>query len=148
MRSVSVRLEDIKNMVLCIGYVGENEHTRVTFDAMKMYAQYPHASVSLTVQPPEGDAYPAVIERDGDLVIWEVTDSDLIHEGSGELQLSFTAGEKVAKTYIGRFRVSRSIIPTGEIPEPLDDFLTRAGAALTAIPETIDTALEDRKSVV
>ena len=142
MRSVTVRLEDLKNVVINIGFVGENEHTRLTVICSKMYAQYPHAAASMTVQPPAGAAYPAVIERDGDNVIWDVTDSDLAAEGSGEIQLSFTTGKTVAKTYVGRTKVMRSIIPTGEITDPLDDFLTRAGAALTAIPETIDEAFE------
>ena len=146
MRSVSVRLDDLRTMILNLGFVGENEHTRVLIDAKKMYDQYPTASASLTVQPPEGEAYPAVIERDGDFVVWDIVDSNLTEEGNGELQLAFTVGEVVAKTYIGRFRVCRSIIPTGEIPDPLDDFLTRAGAALTAIPETIDTALAEAKA--
>lgn len=145
MRSVTVRLEDLKTMILNLGYVGENEHRQIRFDAKKMYDEYPHASASLTVAPAEGESYPAVIERDGDFVIWTITDSDLTAEGDGELQLSFTYGETVAKTYIGRCRVCRSIVPTGDIPDPLDDFLTRAGAALTAIPETIDAALEEAK---
>lgn len=133
-------------MILNLGYVGENEHRQIRFDAKKMYDEYPHASASLTVAPAEGESYPAVIERDGDFVIWTITDSDLNAEGDGELQLSFTYGETVAKSYIGRFKVSRSIVPTGEIPEGIDDFLTRAGAALTAIPETIDEALAEAKA--
>lgn len=145
MRSVSLRLEDMRTMVLNLGYVGENEHTRVQIDAKKMYDQYPNASASLTVCPPAGESYPAVIERDGDYVIWDIVDSYLTDEGSGEFQLSFTTGETVAKTFIGRFRVCRSIVPTGTIPSGLDDFLTRAGAALTAIPETINEALQEAK---
>ena len=145
MRFVSLRLEDMRTMVLNLGYVGENEHTRVQIDAKKMYDQYPNASASLTVCPPAGESYPAVIERDGDYVIWDIVDSYLTDEGSGEFQLSFTTGETVAKTYIGRFRVCRSIVPTGTIPSGLDDFLTRAGAALTAIPETINEALQEAK---
>ena len=146
MRSVTVRLDDMRTTVLNLGYVGENEHTQIRIDSKKMFDQYPTASPSLTVCPPEGESYPAVIERDGDLVLWTITDSDLVHEGSGEIQLSFTVSEVVAKSYIGRFRVSRSIMPTGEIPEGIDDFLTRAGAALTAIPETIDEALAEAKA--
>jgi len=146
MRTATVRLDDLRTTVLNLGYVGENEHTQIRIDSKKMFEQYPTASPSLTVSPPEGESYPAVIERDGDIVIWTITDSDLIHGGEGELQLSFTTGEVVAKTYIGRFKVSRSIMPTGEIPEGIDDFLTRAGAALTAIPETIDEALAEAKA--
>ena len=141
MRSVTVRLDDLRTTVLNLGFVGENEHTQIRIDSKKMYDQYPTASASLTVCPPDGDSYPAVIERDGDFVLWTITDSDLIHEGIGEIQLSFTVSEVVAKSYIGRFKVSRSIVPTGEIPEPIDDFLTRAGAALTAIPETVSESV-------
>ena len=81
MRSVSVRLDDLRTMILNIGFVGENEHKRFIFDCKKMFDQYPHAAASMTVQPPEGEAYPAIIERDGDYVIWDVTDSDLAHDG-------------------------------------------------------------------
>lgn len=146
MRSVTVRLDDLRTTVLNLGFVGENEHTQIRIDSKKMFDQYPTASPSLTVCPPDGESYPAVIERDGNFVLWTITDSDLVHEGSGEIQLSFTVSETVAKSYPGRFKVSRSIVPTGEIPEGIDDFLTRAGAALTAIPETIDEALAEAKA--
>lgn len=142
---VCLRLEDIEKDILCIGFVGESEHTRVMFDAKKMYDQYPHAAVSLSVTPPDGESYPAVIERDGDIVIWDVVDSNLTAEGDGEYQLGFTDEPHVARTYVGKFKVKRSIIPTGDVPTALDDFITRAGAALTAIPETIDAALEEAK---
>lgn len=145
MRSVSVRLEDLRTMILNIGFVGENEHKRFIIDCKKMFDQYPHAAASMTVQPPEGEAYPAVIERDGDFVIWDVTDSDLACEGDGELQLAFTAEPHIAKSYIGKTKVCRSLVPTGDVPSGIDDFLTRAGAALTAIPETIDEALAEAK---
>ena len=54
MRSVTLRLEDLRTTILNLGFVGENEHTRVLIDAKKMYDQYPAASVSLTVSPPSG----------------------------------------------------------------------------------------------
>lgn len=146
MRSVTLRLDDLRTTILNLGYVGENEHTRFIFDCKRMFDQYPSASASLTVAPPAGESYPAVIERDGDLVTWVITDSDLIHDGCGEIQLSFTESETVAKTFIARTKVSRSLVPAGEIPEGIDDFLTRAGAVLTAIPETIEEALADAKA--
>ena len=142
MRTVSYRLEDLKKTIITIGFVGENEHTRVRIDAGEMYAEYPHAAASMTIQPPDGAAYPAIITRDGDTVVWDVADSNLTAEGLGEFQLSFTENGKIAKTYICKIKIQRSIIPTGEIPSAIDDFLTRAGAALTAIPETIDAEFE------
>ena len=144
MRSVSVRLEDLQKIIIPIGFVGENEHTRVLIDAGRVLDEYPEATATLTVAPPYGDPYPAVVTRDGQTVIWDVTDSDLIQEGQGEIQLSFTVGETVAKSYIGKTRVNRSIMPAGEIPDPMDDWLTRAGAMLdeldgmTGSGETLD----------
>ena len=146
MRSVTLRLEDLRTTILNLGFVGENEHKQFRFDCKKMFDEYPSAAASLTVVPPAGEAYPAVIERDGDFVIWTITDSNLTAEGDGEIQLAFTSGEVVAKTYIGRTRTCRALVPTGEIQDGLDDFLTRAGAALTAIPETINEALAEAKA--
>ena len=133
---MTVRLEDLKTMILNLGYVGENEHRQIRFDCKKMFDEYPHASASLTVAPAEGESYPAIIERDGEIVTWTITDSDLTAEGDGELQLSFTNGETVAKTFIGRCRVCRSIVPTGEIPSGIDDFITRAGTLLDQVEDT------------
>lgn len=149
MRSVTVRLEDLKTTVLNLGFVGENEHTQIRIDSKKMFDQYPTASASLTVCPPRGEGYPATIERDGDFVLWTVTDSDLINEGSGEIQLSFTVSETIAKSYIGRTKVSRSIIPTGQVPTPIENWMEEASEtledvqqALEDIPETVQTAVD------
>ena len=146
MRSVTLRLEDLRTTILNLGFVGENEHKQFRFDSKKMFDEYPGAAASLTVVPPAGEAYPAIIERDGDFVIWTITDSNVVSEGDGEIQLAFTSGETVAKTYIAKTRTCRALVPTGEIPDGLDDFLTRAGAALTEIPETIDEALAEAKA--
>lgn len=137
MRSVSLRLEDIRNMVLNLGFVGENEHTRVMIDCKKAYDQYPTASASLKVTPPEGETYPKTVERDGDFILWDVTDSDLTSEGSGEYQLSFSVGDVVAKSYIGRFRVCRSIVATGETPDAVQDWIDAAEDVLEAVEDAI-----------
>ena len=137
MRSVTLRLEDLRTTILNLGFVGENEHKQFRFDSKKMFDEYPDAAASLTVVPPAGEAYPAVIERDGDYVIWTITDSNLTAEGDGEIQLAFTSGETVAKTYIGRTRTCRALVPTGEIPDGLDDFLTRAGAILDEVEDVV-----------
>lgn len=144
-RSTEITLEDLKKKKIQIGFVGENMYRQVWFMCDEFFAQFPHAAAALTVVPPEGTAYPAVLERVDNAVVWNITDSDLIKGGNGEIQLSFVVDEMVAKTYIGKIEIHRSLTPNGEAPEGIDDFLTRAGAALTAIPETIDAALEEAK---
>lgn len=145
MRSVSIRLADLAKATIPVGFAGENLHTQVRIDCLKIFEEYPDALATLTVQPPEGEPYPTIVTRDGDEVVWDVTNSDLIHEGKGELQLSFVEDEIVVKSYVGQYRVLKSILPSGEIPDPIDDWITRAEAALADIPHTINEALEEAK---
>ena len=136
MRPSTWRLDDLRSVILNLGYVGENLHTRIIIDCKKMFDQYPNASVSMTVTPPEGEPYPGLIERDGDLVIWDVRDSDLVAEGNGEIQLVFTQEPHIARSYNARTHVCRSQVPTGDVPSGLDDFVTRADQLLDQVEDT------------
>ena len=151
MRSVSVRLADLNKMTIPIGFVGENLHTQVRIDCVKLFEDYPNAVPELTVNPPMGDTYPAVVTRDGDYVIWEVEDSDLTVNGNGEIQLSFFADEVIAKSYISRIRIDKSLIPTGDVPTPIENWIDEANEKLAEVEKWNDvtaeaTTLEPRES--
>lgn len=127
-------MADLQRSVIPIGYVDENRHTQVRIDCKKMFDDYPNALVSLAVIPPKGDPYPGVIIRDEDCAVWDITASDAQQYGDqGLIQLTFTSGEVVAKSPIGRFRVDESIIPSGDVPTPIANWLIEANAALSAI---------------
>ena len=84
--TVSYKLEDLKKgVIIPIGFVGENDFTKVFFDAEEIYKKYPNASVSMKVQPPKGVIYPATVTRDGNAVIWKVKEADVANRGGGEL---------------------------------------------------------------
>lgn len=126
MRTISCKLEDLKNMTLHIGYEGENDYTSVRIDAGSVFAQYPEAVPSLKVQPPKGNMYPVIVTRDGDIVIWNVSDSDTASNGNGEIQLTFTENTVVVKSCTGKTLVHRSLKATGPAPDPLIDFIDMA----------------------
>lgn len=126
MRTISCKLEDLKNMVLHIGYEGENDYTSVRIDAGSVFAQYPEAVPSMKVQPPKGNMYPVIVTRDGDIVIWNVSDSDTASNGNGEIQLTFTENTVVVKSCTGKTLVHRSLKATGPAPDPLIDFIDMA----------------------
>ena len=128
----SFRLEDLERVKICIGYVGENEHTQVRIDCSSAFAEYPGATPALAVKPPRGGVYPAVIETEGNVVVWTVTNSDLLFRGEGEIQFSFTLGDVIKKTAVGKFDVHRSIITTANVPDPVAEWLVRATAAAAA----------------
>lgn len=126
-----------------MGFVGENEHTRVIIDCKKAFDEYPEAIPSLAVKNAQGVTYPAATTRDGNIVIWDVLNSDLVNEGSGEIQLSFIVGDVVAKSYIGKTVVGRSIESTGEIPTPVESWIETANEVLGEIPSTIETSVNE-----
>lgn len=130
MRTVSYRLGDLAKATINIGKVAENEYTRVQFNAEQIFAEYPAATPSMAVISPAGVKYPAVVTREGDLIIWDVTDADLTAEGMGELQLTLTENGVVCKSYIARTRIERSIVADGETPDPVQNWLDQAAEAL------------------
>ena len=120
---------------VALGYVGENEHRKILFETHGTFDEYPGCSPALVVRPPQGDAYPVVVQREGDYVAWVVSDSDLIYDGYGELQLQFLKNNVIAKSKVARTRIDKSIEPTGEVPEPIENWLDEAEEALACFPK-------------
>ena len=57
MRVINIRLSDLPTRTIDIGYAGENEHTQVQINCASVFADYPDATVAMTVKPPQGDNY-------------------------------------------------------------------------------------------
>lgn len=137
MRTVTYRLADLQRASISIGFVGENEYTRVQFDALKVFEEYPSAIPTLSVVNPAGTAYPVVVTHDGDYVIWDVQDSDLVVQGRGEAQLTFTSDGVVVKSYVFRTVIDRSIVANGETPDPVQNWIDEANSVLAEVEEAI-----------
>lgn len=144
--TVSYKLEDLKKgVIIPIGFVGENDFTRVIFDAEEIYKKFPNASVNMKVQPPKGGIYPATVARDGNTVIWQVKEADVANRGGGELQLTFTDGETKIKTYIARTDVKRSLEGNGPAPDPVQDWIDDAEEVLDDL-EAMDTIAKNAQA--
>ena len=145
MRPLYINLLGPQLKDIILGFVGENEHTVVFFDCTTAFDQYPSSVPALSVTAPNGESYPAVTERQENIVVWQVSNSDLIYDGDGEIQLAFVENGKVMKSYCGKTKIYKSIDPTGEIPDPVANWLIDANEALGAIPQTIFDALQEAK---
>lgn len=122
-----ISLKSIESETLAIGYAGENEHTIVRFGCSSVFTDYPDATVLLVVQPPQGDLYLATVTVSGENVVWEITASDALYAGSGRYQLVFTDNEtEILKSAIGAYTIADSIEPTGDAPEPLQNWMDQA----------------------
>lgn len=146
MRIIYKRIDELNAGALYLGYVGENEHTQVILDCASVFYKYPNAVPAVTVRPPLGSTYPAIINRSGNTIVWNIIDSDLVNPGTGEIQVAFTENSVVIKSCIGSIRIDESIIAKGDIPAPIDDWLVNANTALNNIPQTIINALANAKA--
>ena len=135
MKTLNVMLSNLGGRVVPIGYEGENLYTRIRINCIEVFSEYPDATVSMVVSPPVGDMYPAVVEKSGVMVIWDITDSVLSSNGSGECQLTFTEGDVVRKSVVFGISINRSLVASGEAPEPVQEWIDRAEQTAQEIAE-------------
>ena len=109
MKVVPYQLEDLKRVVIPLGYAGENERMAIKFECGGLFAEYPGAVPALAVKPPRGEIYLGILVRDGDAVTWVLSASDLAYDGDGFIQLSFIQDGAVAKSYKGRTSIGESL---------------------------------------
>ena len=126
MKPINVMLSNLDGKVIPIGYEGENMYTRVRINCVEIFTEYPDATVSMVISPPTGSMYPAVIEKSGVMVVWDITKSILSSNGSGSAQLTFKDGETEIKSVIFGLSINRSLIADGEPPEPVQEWIDRA----------------------
>lgn len=148
-RIQQVRLTDLKNEILYLGYVGENIHTQIVINCTEVFNDYPDAVASIVVKPPRGDIYLATISRNEDYLIWEVTRSDVAEAGNGKVQLSFVNDGEVIRSVIANTKIDASIEATGEAPAPIQNWIEQAeetaaqiaqGAARQAAVDVVEEA--------
>ena len=133
MRVEELWLSEVPEKNLDLGFVGEKNHTKFVIKCASLFHKYPDAQVTMAARPPVGDAYPVVLTKDGDDVIWNVSQGDIAHDGSGQYQLTFTQDEEILKEEFGQYFVKPSLTASGEAPDPVQDWLDAANEALAGL---------------
>lgn len=142
MRVINISLSELETKMLMIGFEGENQITQVRIDAAEILTDYPNATPTLIVKPLFGFAYPVIVAMEGTDVVWNIDNSVLSIHGDGEIQLTFTQGTVIAKSYVGRIRIKRSLAVNGEAPDPIETWEQAATAKLAEVDAQIGE-LED-----
>lgn len=135
MRTVNVSLREITTQIILIGLEGEQNSSQIIFDCSELLSDYPDATVSMAIKPPQGNIYPKAVEKVGNTVVWTISSSDCAIPGDGEYQLSFTDGTAIVKTFRGLFTVYDSLIGNGTAPDPVTDWIEDANAVLESLNE-------------
>ena len=136
----NINLDDISTETLDIGFVGEANHVEIAIHCAGFFKEYPDATAMMTVAPPVGEMYPVQLDRDDQALIWEISEGDLAYAGAGTYQLTFTEDEEIIKTVYGNYSVSPSLVPTGDPPDPIENWIERAEEALAAFDQDVSDA--------
>lgn len=149
MKIVETTFERLPRERLEIGFEGENLRATVRIDCESVFAEYPNATPALIVKPLFADAYPVVVDRNGTDVDWLITSEILSFSGDGEIQLVFYKDQVICKSAVSKIRVSRSLTVTGDMPDPVVQWIENANrklaevdAQIVELEEMVDTATD------
>jgi len=124
-----------KRSPVTIGRHGENKARQILFDISRWKKLYGSGTVALLHRRcGDIEAYPCLIEIDGNFVVWTIMESDLAKVGQGQCELQYLKGETVVKSEVWVTKVNKSLTHCGNsCDNPQDSWVTKvlqAGAAV------------------
>jgi hypothetical protein len=139
-----------------IGRLGENEHRTLRFrESAEILTLYPDAVVTVLHKRP-GDlaAYPVAAEYvdvSSGMVCWTIQSGDLARVGRGKVELVFSEGDVIAKSYIYDTFVEPALNGSENPPDPwrtwIDGIMQGVQDAdnkITNLEESIDESLDEK----
>lgn len=134
-----IRTDVIRGGLINIGYQSENETRRVWF-SLEDFKKLGDGVMSLTVQRNgDTDGYPVIVEEkelDGKpYAVWTVADGDVAKRGYGSVQLTYTIGDRIAKSQKWNICINDSLGATEEPPEPFETYVERVEKARQGIED-------------
>lgn len=121
-----------------IGKQGENKATAVQFCVKTWLEMWPGATVALAVQPPTGNAYPAIVTTQDNITTWVITDADTAIPGIGKCELHVLLNDVVKKSITFMTYIAESFTAEGEAPDPVADWIEDAQAKLGEVDDAVD----------
>lgn len=151
-QTVTVTEKDTQNII--IGRRGTYDTERIVFDVSYMAQLYGDGTAVLMVKrPADTYAYEAQTTRDGETVVWVISETDTAYKGHGECELYwYVGGEALAKSVIFSIAVLRDIGDSGdEPPDPYEtwvDEIARLSAETQINADKADAAEKRIEQIV
>ena len=123
---------------IVIGHQTETGVTSIYFDCTSWLASWPDLVLGVWATQPGGTAaYPAATHMEGDVLVWDVTDSDTAVPGVGTVEIvGITTGKKklsaIAKTQIMRTTTGTTTTPPEGAKAWVDNVMQAANDAETS----------------
>lgn len=107
-----------------MGFEGENAVSRVDFDMADWQTKYGEGSLVLfVIRPRDTVPYPVSLTIENGTATWNITSTDCARRGNGAIQLKYTVGSVVKKSYIYATSCHDSLDETDTIPDGYDSWL-------------------------
>lgn len=136
-----IKVSDRLREPIEIGVQGENIAREISFDYTEWIETYGEGSVMVTVER-DGAVYEAAdYAADNGTCIWSPDATDTAVDGFGMVELSYIAGDVVAKTVIFE-TVTLPGIGEGVAPEPYENILTRIHEEVTEAEAVVDDVMD------
>lgn len=146
MSNLVINANSIYDRVIRIGRQTENLVSEITFNVQMWIEEYGAGECVLNVRRNgDGSAYPVPMAIADGMTTWTITDTDTARKGRGEIQLSYTVGEKVKTSPIFTISCGESLNGDGEPPSGYDDWyaeLVRMTAEVEANARRAEDAAE------
>lgn len=118
----------VDNGTIRLGYVSDNEATRIQFPIANTYALFGSGGdwYLLNRRPEDPDAYAVPVTQittDDDFLYWTVAAYDVAQYGNGECQLQYRIGSVVKMMQRWRTAISASLVDGGIVPTPYETWL-------------------------
>lgn len=126
-----------------LGRRGETGVRQIVFDVSALVSLYGDGTAQLAaIRAGETAPYPVAVERDGNAVVWTVSNADTARVGAGACELFWFVGGTLAKSVVFGTVVGRDIGDVGEEPPaPYETWVEQVlaaaagGAGTAALPE-------------
>ena len=129
---------------LPIGKQGENLTTQVVFDCANWLGELTGGTLSIVHQrPTDTDGYPCGnYETTATTLTWDVNETDLAFCGTGQLELRYTIGDRIAKSRTFITQILKALTPMETPPEAYEPYIDRVIDAATQEMEKMTATAE------
>lgn len=130
-------ISDMGYQKFVIGRVGETDYRSVSIDCSAWYKERPDADITFVCQRSDGESYPIVTSRDGNVHTWIPSDTDTQVPGLGLLQAYLTEGDTIGKSAIAQIFVADAL-SGHDPPIPVPDWVIQVIETGEAVQEAVE----------
>ena len=130
---------------ITIGNAREDSALQVNFDFAGWVEDYGSGSISLLVKRNgDSDPYPVLLDTEGTIATWDISNVDTDKVGVGEAQLIYTTDDVLKKSTVFTFDVVRALDDGTTPPDPYVTLIEQMTELATAAQDAADDAEDYR----